>query len=357
MTSQDIFTYVSGLEAQVTSLQNQLTLSQATVATLQSQLTPISIPDKSGLLAYEKKFDNCWLINGKTGSTVSVIKDLIGNKDLIGTKPLTIIDNNWLVFENYPALAYKSAPMANPVKLPFTVVFVRRKLPGQDYEAYSIGGDAGAASNGVYVGQAGGYMRVMDPSVISKTPVPKDYITVIEQITVNANLTADYYQNGVKMFTQPITANNALKYYHSIGVDTNNMNIDFTAMYFKQGTIDTTSIYPDLIKKWGAGSLPNQILLANIRWSNNNGVYTPSCDVIQGNHKGYNYKWYWCNPLNGGWDYGNQTMFSTASSVKTSDFPGGMGLRIEIQPINQDGSTWRYLSGVYALSSQPYAKE
>lgn len=357
MTSNDIFTYVSGLESQVTSLQNDKSLLQATVSTLEAQLNPINVPDKSTLLASEKKFDNVWLIIGKIGSQVSVIKDLIGKNDLIATTPLTIIDAGWLPFENYPKLAYKSAPLATAVKLPFTVVFVRRKLPGQDYEAYSIGGDAGTASNGVYVGQAGGYMRVLDPSVISKTPVPKDYVTVIEQITVNSNLTADYYQNGVKMFTQPITANNALKYYHSIGVDTNNMNIDFAAMYFKQGTIDMTSIYPDLIKKWGAGSLPNQILLANIRWNNNNGVYTPSCDVIQGNPKGYNYKWYWCKPLNGGWDYGNQTMFSTVSSVKTGDFPSGMGLRIEMQPIGQDGSTWRYLSGVYALSSQPYAKE
>lgn len=348
-------------------------------------ITKQSNPSFTVLNAKEMMFDNVYYAMGSVvyngdkvagnGEAVGKIPDKKGTADLIfagipqptitGVPP-QLIDDKWLMFDNRPNTNYNSLPVT-PISPPFEATLISRNMPGQLFEAKMQNGN-----NGLYCGDIGSPVRVFDANGnIPNSSKARNYETTIERIVVKQTC-VDYWLDGKIVGTFNFTGlptdailANTIKKYHSMGTFTNSMDFDFGALYFKAGVFsdaEYADVYASLAAKWTAGTMPNQILLDNIKWVNQNGTYTPSSTVTNipegatiSDPAQWDYQWFWKDDET---NYGKQTLFSTNRVVHTIDFPANdethhhVSIKYRVRPKDSQGKTWRYFSGTFSDAKQ-----
>lgn len=348
-----------------------------------STAPPINNQSNFGtLLPAEKLFTDVNLAYKSTtiaNGSVSVIKDYLGNYPLnyvgianptITGIPPTPIDSLFLAFDNRPNSNYNSTTFT-PVVQNYEIWLVSRNMPGQRFEAKLQG-----SPESDYLGDLdqGGIRLIFNNCTVLNSVIYDNYKIQIERIVVKPK-EADYYVNG--KFIGAITdfsaggantaqsiLDNTTKKMNGIGAYTNSMDFDFGGLYFKAGLFSDSvanSTYAVLAKKWNVNSIPNQILLQDIGWNNVNGSYTATANIINipngiivADISKWRFQWYWKDNAT---NYATQTLFATKQTVTSADFPSnwqsldGFVIKCRIEPIDTNGNSWRYFSGLFQLPS------
>jgi len=336
--------------------------------------------DISALNAQEQSFDNIWYANGSAavGGEVNKLNTKKGGVDInyhgrtskpgptwppvaIDGKLPIMVDPYALEFNNRLSTQYESDQIT-PIAPPYEKWWISRTMPSATYEALFEDGAGYVANNG------GDGVRILNAQIgqIPGAKWPATFETHIGRLVVLNSNTGSLYFDNVYQGQVSISGANYSQSFFNVGVITNNMDLDFMAMYFKKGKLpdsDATAIYTSLASKWAVGSIPNQILINNLGWTKTSGkspVYTPQATVVNvpngvkvADPSKWDYQWIWWQQST---YLGVQTIFSTKYQITLADLPAGyaniqgLNIKLRIRPKDTNGNSWRW----FESNGQPY---